>query len=311
MKTKFEIRLAPPSAGCCGGFASSGAINPCKWADELYGGEVPGPWLCCYLLRRFGWPNVGSDDYKELCAWILTTPMPGLYLRIDPYLGGSNLHFAVRFSRVVQKKINQDPGREAFFERKRKALVRWWVEKGRKLYVIGTGKKDGDEDVLVHAYATQGDKVCGLWQRSAHHRGKGYGLPRQGRGIALWWLGEFVSTAHPEANLPAKLSKRELAARMSRFDLRVRQAIRVTLRDLLRPTNVRDLDFSIFGRIDRAPALEKSAHLEHAPFFPGAGYAPRYWFTTTAKERSTPVRRPPRKASNFHAKQKPPRKPHP
>ena len=28
-------------------------------------------WVGGYMFRRFGWPNFGSDDYKELCSWSL------------------------------------------------------------------------------------------------------------------------------------------------------------------------------------------------------------------------------------------------
>ena len=37
-----------------------------------------------YLTRRFGPPTLGCDDYKELGAWHLTTPSPGLVVRIAP-----------------------------------------------------------------------------------------------------------------------------------------------------------------------------------------------------------------------------------
>lgn len=42
-----------------------------------------------YLLRRFGQPVRGSDPYKEICAYILTTPDPRLHVRVTPHPGKS------------------------------------------------------------------------------------------------------------------------------------------------------------------------------------------------------------------------------
>ena len=81
---KFQTTLAPTKSDVCAGFGGSGSINPSDWADEIYKGEVPGPWLMCYMVRRFGWPNAGSDEYKNLCNWNLTTPIKGLYLCVNP-----------------------------------------------------------------------------------------------------------------------------------------------------------------------------------------------------------------------------------
>lgn len=40
--------------------------------------------LIAYCLRRFGFPNRGSDSYKDIAAWWLTTPHPDLILCICP-----------------------------------------------------------------------------------------------------------------------------------------------------------------------------------------------------------------------------------
>ncbi len=272
----FQTELAPSKSDACAGFAASGSIDPCTWADELYKGVVPGPWLCCYMLRRFGWPNAGSDDYKNLCSWSLTTPIDGLYLLVTPYLGSSNLHFAVNFNKVVQSQIGKDPGREAYFARRETAVLRWWNATGRKLYTIGGGTVEGDEDVLVHPYSEQDGKVWGLWKRTPAHAKLGANkLP-----AGLWrWLGQFVDEQHPKAKLP-RITKREQAARVSRYNLRVKAAITATLKDLLRPTYVRDISFTPFGSIEDSPeAIERYSNQKTAEYFHGAGNTPEYWFT--------------------------------
>ncbi len=46
--------------------------------------------LATYLIRRFGYPQCGTDDYKELMgAWQITTPEPGLIIQISPLASGS------------------------------------------------------------------------------------------------------------------------------------------------------------------------------------------------------------------------------
>lgn len=50
--------------------------------------------LFAYLFRRFGYPNAGWDDYKQLTKYYLTTSLPDMVLLVTPYIGDStNLHF--------------------------------------------------------------------------------------------------------------------------------------------------------------------------------------------------------------------------
>lgn len=288
-KTAFTTRLAS-SAAICGGFGAGPNLDPRALADEVFKGAPEGPWLCCYMLRRFGWPNSGSDDYKELCAWTLTTPMPGLYLRIDPYLGGSNLHFGVRFNKEVEQEVYRDPGRDAYSLRRVQAIEAWWKAVGRKLYTFGAGKKEGDEDELVKAYSTQNDMVSGLWKRTPRHKwGRVIPGGKKWRAMVIYWLGEFIEENHPEVKLP-KMTKREMARRKTRFHLRINAAIKVTLRDLLRPTNVRDISFTPFGDIERtAEAIERFNGQKAAGYFEGAGYAPSYWYRKNQTSRTQPT----------------------
>lgn len=277
MKTSpFTASLAPGTSKIAGGFGAGGAINPAKFADELFKGVIPGPWLCCYMLRRFGWPNSGSDPYKNLCSWTLTTPMRGLFLCVTPYLGRSNLHFSVRFTKEVGDQIMSDPGREAFLARRDKVIVKWWNTTGRKLYSIGGWTKDGDEDELVYPYAEQEGKVYGLWRRKPNHKGIN-DVPKKD-GYFAWWLARFLKEKHPEVKIP-KMSQRERKARTSRFHIQARSAIKATMRDLLRPTNVRDISFTPFGDIERdASAIERYAKQKEAGYFEGAGYSAAGWF---------------------------------
>ena len=88
--------------------------------------------------------------------------------------------------------------------------------------------------------------------------------------MVLWWLGCFIEKQHPEVKLP-KMTKRERAQRTTRYQHKAKAAVIATMRALLRPTNVRDLDFNIYGRdnIDVAPGL-RQAQLRSAVLLNGS-----------------------------------------
>lgn len=278
----FTATLAPRTAQIVGGFAGGPGIDPRGLAEAVFKGEISGPWLTCYMLRRFGWPNSGSDDHKELFTWILTTSVPGLFVSVTPSLVGSNLHFAVRFDKAISSALSRDPGREAFSARNRAAVDKWWHRSGRKLYAIGTGKAVGDVDELVHKYAERDGKVSGLWRRKRANA-RMTALPKFNQ--IYRWLGDFIDKNHPEVRMP-KMNKREEESRTTKFQLKLHAAFRATLRDLLRPTSVRDISFSPFGDVERTPnAIARSAKLKPTGHFEGAGYAPEEWFKRTARPR--------------------------
>ena len=283
----FTTSLAPKNARIIGGFAGGPGCSPKDEADTVFKGVVPGPWLTCYMLRRFGWPNVGSDDYKDLCAWTLTTPMEGLFLHVAPYLGDSmNLSFAVRYTKEVQALLYADPQRDAFMKKKWAAVERWWSKSGSKRYVWGYGRAKGDEDELVHKFSDAREEgfVFGFWKREARHRDpRLWKLPSPKRFVMLeWWLCEFLQKTHPEVKLP-KLPKGP--RRRTRAQRSIGAALRATMRDLLRPTNIRDLSFTPFGDVERNPdAISRYSGQEKAGYWEGAGYAPPYWYSAAGRK---------------------------
>lgn len=293
---------APEVVKFDGGYGSGPGCSPHELANKLFKQEVPGPWLCCYMLRRFGWPNGGSDDYKELMSWSLTTPINGLFLCVTPYLGShpdpklfdstSNLHFAVRFSNDIGRKLDSDPGRDAYFRRRYGAIMRWWKRKGIKIYAWGCGLKDGDSDELVHKFCDHSKNkalVYGLWLRTPTVKGK-RDIPKQVL-MVEWWLEQLIKAKHLEIKLP-KMTASERRNRRNPFAERCAVALQRTMLDLLRPTNVRDVDFNCFGKTEQghAGAIEpKLIRGPHANYWPGAGNTPAYWYSDEGKkERAKP-----------------------
>lgn len=66
------------------------------------GEEIPQGSFFTYLFRRFGYPNIGSDDYKELCRYVLTTEHPEMLMGISPYAGGNS---SISISFLLDPKI--------------------------------------------------------------------------------------------------------------------------------------------------------------------------------------------------------------
>lgn len=267
----------------------------CELASDVFGVNVPGGWLFPYMVRRFGWPNSGSDDHKDLCAWLLTTPVDGVFLRVSPYFGGGNLHFSVRFTEDAARKFDADPGRERFFKRKSRFLHQWWKREGRKLYCFGFGLKEGDEDelVLVHGTdPTDQSKVLGYWRRTPKHGRKMGILPTVGGQLNFWivWsLSSLIEKEHPKVRLP-KITKREKAARHTKFNREGIRALSETLRSLLVPTSIRDLSFNILGNVETGEIqyAKLAPGLDARMIFPGAGVPPEALF---ALPKNAPERR--------------------
>lgn len=268
MKKDFIAHLAPPNAPWDSGYASGYGLRLSKIADDVFVEHVPGPWLAVYMLRRFGWPNIGSDPHKDLCSWMLTTPIEGLYLVVTPYLGGSNLHFAVRFTKEVGSEVDGDPGRESLKRRREAAVRQWWEATGSDLYVIGEGKPEDEPNELVHKGTEKDGVVLGLWTRLPSEERQAFGDAADP--MLLWWLTEFIAAKHPEVNLPTTLTEEEQAQRHTPFQAEAEAAIKQTMWDLLRPTSVRDVEFGAFGR--------KRTRGEPAEPWEGAGNTPQYWF---------------------------------
>lgn len=163
-------------------FISIGAgygIDPSKLATSLIQ-DTPwsGPWLACYMLRRFGWPNIGSDDHKELMSWMLTTPMEGVFLGVSPRMSQDDrlrrdqpsaidcLHFRVGFSLATEKKISESTPEIKRVQKARISRIQqWWKEKGRDhLILMACSPEEGMK--LRYEYGPdqqRRDRIWGLY----------------------------------------------------------------------------------------------------------------------------------------------------
>ena len=72
--------------------AMAGIADPGEYADEILpNGNYSS--LFVYMFRRFGIPENGSDDYKEIACWYLTTPDVAVGLMVSPRPSGLRYSF--------------------------------------------------------------------------------------------------------------------------------------------------------------------------------------------------------------------------
>ena len=72
--------------------AMAGMADPGEYADEILPkGDYSS--LFVYMFRRFGIPENGSDSYKEIACWYLTTPDPAVGLMVSPRPSGLRYSF--------------------------------------------------------------------------------------------------------------------------------------------------------------------------------------------------------------------------
>jgi hypothetical protein len=91
-----QLAILKPHILYSGGMDGS-VLRPGEIAEQVLP-KVSGATLFAYCFRRFGYPNVGWDESKNLANYLLTTPEPGLFLEIVPYLGSTSSQLMFGYS---------------------------------------------------------------------------------------------------------------------------------------------------------------------------------------------------------------------
>lgn len=87
--------------------AMAGIADPGEFADSiLAGGNYAS--LFVYMFRRFGISEYGSDPYKEIACWYLTTPDPAVVLLVSPRPSGLRLSFGYMINTEVYHYKSHD-----------------------------------------------------------------------------------------------------------------------------------------------------------------------------------------------------------
>lgn len=98
------------NAECWNG-AMAGYVDPGEFAaDILPNGDYTS--LFVYMYRRFGITEFGSDPYKEIACWFLTTPDPAVVLIVSPRPSGLRYSFGYEINTGVYNVWNRDEPNE-------------------------------------------------------------------------------------------------------------------------------------------------------------------------------------------------------
>jgi hypothetical protein len=206
--------------------------------------------LFSYLFRRFGYPNQGWDDYKQLAKYILTTPLSDMVLMIVPYCGNdTSLHFSFMVPMETTRKIRD-------YER-RDYLV--WLE--RMFDWIEANKMLPDWMESGMEYLNREHKTSLTWRQAFDSIGILYSTEEGKEPVSVGydWQQE-VHKAYSEIEAPPS------SCPQRSYDWRewpdddpckaYNQAAYEALLDLKRPVEVRDIFINAFGRV-KSPGRQK------------------------------------------------------
>jgi hypothetical protein len=126
---KFIARVAEFESGKRYTGGGSGVVDPGKVAAK----ELPnikGGRLFAYLFRRFGYPTLGWDGYKQLVEYAITTPQSGLFLTITPYMAhdsdielSDDLSVSLMFGYLMEQEVEHEIFALGWKQRKQSTLV--------------------------------------------------------------------------------------------------------------------------------------------------------------------------------------------
>lgn len=87
--------------------AMAGYVDPGGFAaDILPDGDYAS--LFVYMFRRFGISEYGSDPYKEIACWYITTPDPAVVLLVSPRPSGLRYSFGYEINSNVYDYFSRD-----------------------------------------------------------------------------------------------------------------------------------------------------------------------------------------------------------
>ena len=138
--------------------AMGGLVWPGQLVIEALGNAEYGP-LFTYMFRRFGMPEWGSDDYKEIAQWYITTPDENVVLNVVPKPSGVKLSFGYQVKRAVYNDY-RNPEQIRTIEDALKTAMRDLLTpvSVRDIFVnaLGIVKNPGEEEAPIFKWAGYG-----------------------------------------------------------------------------------------------------------------------------------------------------------
>lgn len=144
--------------------AMAGIADPGKYADEIMlNGNYSS--LFVYMYRRFGISESGSDPYKEIACWYITTPDPAVALMVSPRPSGLRYSFGYLIDTNVYNYHSHDDI-EAI-----KTVIEPFLKQSMKDLLIPTNVRD----VFINAVGKVSDDDIGR-NTCNYSKWAGYGV---------------------------------------------------------------------------------------------------------------------------------------
>lgn len=233
--------------------------------SSVFGDSVDYGALTAYLFRRFGYPLRGWDGYKQLIRYLLTTPLPSMFLEVVPSISGDpelTFRFYVQDGVFKQVEAYNLRASRAWLERaydfqEAKGLPQWmpdWVQLVNETLLPGWGAEGTCNATWRESmrYATPlgtpGDGFYALSKQAADFRElvRAEFAAREPEPTEVFRSPDWLTWPEDDPLKPLAI------------------AAHVALSNLLRPVRVRDGAINALGLVDATGRT-----LEEAP---GAGY---------------------------------------
>ncbi len=238
-------------------FSGSADLDMIKASDivkKAIGAEPDFAMIFTYLFRRFGAPTMPQDDYKELCKYVLTTPMENIFLAVYPC--ASNFNFGFIYPQDTLRKVCWGNYGE---------ILKWcirmqeWAKKEHKINIFGNAmsnfsiyNKPNKKGICTLSKSNKSlfMKEINEWLSISypHWAGKDVVVPQDKQQIVI---SEFFQYKKDEISkyekLYLKVEKKPSIQSKEGIKLQkdIIKAISATAKDLLRPTYIRDVYFNI------------------------------------------------------------------
>jgi hypothetical protein len=221
---------------------------------KVFGDQLDYGHLFAYLFRRFGYPNYGWDDYKDLARYILTTPRGDLLMEVIPYVGN---HTCISFSFLVPSARMREI--ELYDSRPRRAWERRaldWQER--------QGLPDWMDDWMAackHLATRMGSAQPADWRETVRWMHGGVALESELASLSGQFIIGLYNAYHAIEPMPNSMRVTEWSFWAMDDPLKpLAEAAHIALRGLLRPVRVRDNAINAMGpsklrRVLREPAV--------------------------------------------------------
>lgn len=281
MKKKFEVKNVQflPVNVKLSGSLDLGNEDCNKVVSKALGGDPDFSLLFTYMFRRFGAPFLPQDDYKELCKYVLTTPMKNVYLSIHPTASNYNFGFIYPQGTIQKIEWGNYPERIKWCQRMQK-----WAKKNHAVNIFGgvlsnlsiytkPDKKgnctiEGRKKILFMAEINKW-----LFTSYPEWAGDKVVVPADKQQEVIK---EFIEYKEDELGKYTKLYQKveKIPKMQSKEGLKLKKhiikAISVTAKDLLKPTYIRDVYFNVLSNecnADRSSGKELSNYKSSVKYF--------------------------------------------